>query len=232
MILMISLCMIVRNEEKFLGPCLESASPAVDEIIVVDTGSTDGTAGIAGDYDAKIFPFPWRDDFSAARNASLERAKGDWILVLDADEALEEGAAARIRDSAGGRIHCGFFMPLTNELDDGKRTTCSMVRLFVNRPEIRYRYLIHEQMLPDLTQYARRTGRPIGRLKAGIIHHGYQTQVMEKRDKIERNERLFEKQLHLYPRDLYSWYKYVEFLLSVLPVGVPALARQLTLGDG
>jgi glycosyltransferase involved in cell wall biosynthesis len=84
----LSLCMIVKNEEQHLTRCLLSVKPAVDEMIVVDTGSTDSTKDIARAFGAKVFDFPWTNDFSEARNFSLSKAFGDWILVLDADEVI------------------------------------------------------------------------------------------------------------------------------------------------
>ncbi len=80
--------MIVKNEEKHLVKCLRSVRDVVDEMIIVDTGSTDKTNDIAKVFGAKVFDFPWTGDFSAARNHSLEQATGDWILVLDADEVI------------------------------------------------------------------------------------------------------------------------------------------------
>ena len=86
----ISLCMIVRDEEAVLGRCLESVAPAVDEIIVVDTGSMDGTKAVAAAYTDLIFDFAWVDDFAAARNVSFAKATGDYILWLDADDVLQQ----------------------------------------------------------------------------------------------------------------------------------------------
>lgn len=86
----LSLCMIVKNEEKHLVRCLRSVRDVVDEIIIVDTGSTDKTVDIAKVFGAKVYDFPWTGDFSAARNQSLAHATGDWILVLDADEVIAE----------------------------------------------------------------------------------------------------------------------------------------------
>src|SRR5437667_7943437 len=82
----LSLTMIVRNEEATLAACLSSAADLVDEIVVVDTGSTDGTKEVAARFGARVFDFPWRDDFAAARNESLSHARGNWILWLDGDE--------------------------------------------------------------------------------------------------------------------------------------------------
>jgi GT2 family glycosyltransferase/Tfp pilus assembly protein PilF len=84
----LSLCMIVKNEEKYLVQCLKSIRDIVDEIIMVDTGSTDKTMDIAKVFGAKLFDFPWTGDFAAARNHSLEQATGNWILILDGDEVL------------------------------------------------------------------------------------------------------------------------------------------------
>jgi GT2 family glycosyltransferase/Tfp pilus assembly protein PilF len=84
----LSLCMIVKNEEKYLLQCLKSVRDIIDEIIIVDTGSTDKTVGIAKVFGAKLFDFPWTGDFAAARNHSLEQATGNWILILDGDEVL------------------------------------------------------------------------------------------------------------------------------------------------
>ncbi len=98
----ISLCMIVRDEEDFLPDCLNSVLGAVDEIVVVDTGSTDSTLLIAAEFGARVFSFEWTDSFSEARNHALENASGDWILVLDADEVIAPKDAAKIRALADG----------------------------------------------------------------------------------------------------------------------------------
>ena len=94
----ISLCMIAKDEERYLGQCLDSVKSLVDEMIIVDTGSTDKTKEIAKKFGAKIYDFKWIDDFSAARNENLKHATKDWILVLDADEVLDKDAVKSIRD--------------------------------------------------------------------------------------------------------------------------------------
>lgn len=92
----ISLCMIVKNEEKVLSRCLESVKDAVDEIIIVDTGSTDKTKKIALDYTEKVYDFEWIDDFSAARNYSFSKATKDYILWLDADDIITAENSAKL----------------------------------------------------------------------------------------------------------------------------------------
>jgi glycosyltransferase involved in cell wall biosynthesis len=86
---LISLAMIVKNEAATLAHSLESVRALADEMIIVDTGSTDGTIDIAKSFGARIYHFEWRDDFAAARNESLKRCNGDWALILDADEAID-----------------------------------------------------------------------------------------------------------------------------------------------
>src|SRR4051812_11925913 len=93
----LSLCMIVKNESQWLRQALTSVKDLVDEIIIVDTGSEDSTVEIAKSFGAKIFSIPWENDFSKARNYSLEQATSDWILVLDADEVIEKTDHLKIK---------------------------------------------------------------------------------------------------------------------------------------
>ena len=94
----ISLCMMAKNEEKYLEQCLNSVKDLADEIIIVDTGSTDKTKEIAKKFNAKLYDFKWIDDFSAARNESLKHATKNWVLVLDADEMIDKEAVKAIKD--------------------------------------------------------------------------------------------------------------------------------------
>src|SRR3989338_8433001 len=102
----LSACLIVKNESLILSRCLESLRSFVDEIIVVDTGSTDNTMEIARSYDAQVKHFTWIDNFSAARNESLRHASGDWILYIDADEVVNVANAGKIRQVKIGRASC------------------------------------------------------------------------------------------------------------------------------
>ena len=88
----ISLCMIVRNEEEVLARCLDSVRAAVDEIVIVDTGSTDRTKEIASEYTEKIFDYKWCEDFSAARNFAFSKGHMDYLMWLDADDVLPEAS--------------------------------------------------------------------------------------------------------------------------------------------
>ncbi|MBI2656740.1 glycosyltransferase family 2 protein, partial [Candidatus Woesearchaeota archaeon] len=106
----ISLCMIAKNEEKFLEQCLNSVKDIVDEIIIVDTGSTDKTKDIAKKFNAKVYDFKWIDDFSAARNESIKHAAKDWILVLDADEILDEEGRKAIRELVNNKENDAYLL--------------------------------------------------------------------------------------------------------------------------
>ena len=106
----ISLCMIAKNEEALLASCLQSVRPILSEIIFVDTGSTDRTVQIAQSYVAKIIHEPWREDFAAARNISLEHATSDWILVLDADEVIAESDLPGLQALTKDRRVCSEFL--------------------------------------------------------------------------------------------------------------------------
>ena len=148
----VSLCMIVKNEEGNLPTCLESAADLVHEIVVVDTGSTDGTKDVAARFGARIFDFTWIDDFAAARNESLKHATCEWIFWLDADERLDEENRERlravIRDLKDENV--AFMMKQLSPVhgESAKTVVFNQARLFRNHPEIRWRYRVHEQILP------------------------------------------------------------------------------------
>lgn len=162
----LSLCMIVKDEEGFLERCLDSVKDIVDEIIIVDTGSKDSTKDIAKVAGAQLFDFAWNDDFSAARNFSLEKATSNWVLVLDADELLDNSGNDEVLKLINSREHClkdivGFKMEQRTYLpkSDGAGMTVDeavlsrdfvqqgqsrLVRLFKNHPKIRFRNKVHE----------------------------------------------------------------------------------------
>jgi tetratricopeptide (TPR) repeat protein len=240
----VSLCMIARDEERFLPECLARVRDAVDEIVLVDTGSNDRTVAIAESFGAKVLHSRWDDDFSAPRNLGLAAATGDWILVLDADEFVQDGGCRRIRELVERPEVLGYHLHFVNVYGHGKTMGVMMVRLFRNLPGVRYQNVIHEQVTPSL----QRLGAPLGLvLTAGDVeveHHGYTAEVMDQRGKNERNERLFRKQLAQTPDDIYSHYKYGDFLrrvpgrnvdarrlldrcLELILAGAPTLPREL-----
>ena len=142
----LSLCMIVRNEERNLGRCLDSVRNLGAELIVVDTGSTDATPKIASAYGARVIRFDFtRADFAAARNCALERASGRWVVALDADERLRPASLPLVCELAGRGENAGYYFQRLNR-EAGSETVRAdyVVRLFPNRPDYRYRGRVHE----------------------------------------------------------------------------------------
>jgi glycosyltransferase involved in cell wall biosynthesis len=142
----LSLCIIVKNEERTLARCLDSVSGLAPEIIVVDTGSTDRTPAIAAGYGAKVIPFDFAFvDFAAARNHALARANGRWILVLDADEILQPASLPLVQELIAGGENAGYYLQRLNHHATAQRPTSDyVIRLFPNQPSYRYRGRVHE----------------------------------------------------------------------------------------
>lgn len=142
----LSLCMIVKNEENNLQTCLDSVRGLANELVVVDTGSTDATPRIAIANGASVIPFDFTFvDFAAARNRALSHAGGQWILILDADETLDRASVPLIGELVARNENAGYYFARRNRCSDGeKSTTDYAVRLFPNRPHYRYRGRVHE----------------------------------------------------------------------------------------
>lgn len=189
----LSLVMIVKNESQVLERCLESVKSIVDEIVIVDTGSTDNTKEIALLYGAKVYDYEWRDDFSAARNFGLERATGNWRLILDADEHLDVGSGELIRDFIQSSKSIGAVR-IKNKFLDGNEVRYSYS--FASRilPKgVYYQGRIHEQVVSSLP----RVRTPI------LVHHdGYYMT-----DKFDRNVGILRQVLKEQPSDPYILYQ-------------------------
>lgn len=181
--------MIVRNEEGNLGACLESAAGLFDEIVVVDTGSTDRTVEVARALGAVVFPFPWVDDFSAARNASLAHATGDYAFWLDADDRIEPPARerlGRLLDRLGGTPSAYLMRCSCDPGPDGSGgAVVDHIRLFPLRADIRWVNRVHEQILPAL----KKGGVGLARADVTIRHVGYSDPDLRRR-KLDRDQRL------------------------------------------
>ena len=138
--------MIAKNEERDLPKCLDSVRGPAGELIVIDTGSTDGTADIAARYGAQVIPFDFTiADFAAARNCAIAHARGPWILMLDADETLDSASVPAIEKLVAEDRHAGYFLERVNRsAETEKPFTDHVVRLFPNRPHVRYRGRVHE----------------------------------------------------------------------------------------
>jgi glycosyltransferase involved in cell wall biosynthesis len=163
--------MIVKNEKENLPRCLASAQPYVDEIVVVDTGSEDGTPEIAAKYGAKVSYFEWIDDFAAARNYAISQASGDWILMPDADEEIIVDSDIFLDQLTSPHDIIAYSVALT-EANDQRMTPAYLIRLLRNLPDLKYVGRFHEQPR-DQNQCIR--GNKIGNLESiRILHYGYE----------------------------------------------------------
>jgi glycosyltransferase involved in cell wall biosynthesis len=190
----VSLCMIVKDEEAMLPRCLAAVADVVDELIVVDTGSTDRTVAIAESFGARVLHHEWDGDFSAARNVSLDAATSDWLLYLDADEVLVDGDGPRLRELLGHTWREGFFLTETNhvgELEDGASVAHNALRLFRNRPEYRFEGRVHEQFAHRLPAFPER----LEHSQVRVEHFGYLGAVRDAKEKSRRNLELLERQI-------------------------------------
>ncbi len=180
----ITLSMIVKNEENYLRECLESVKDVVDEIVIVDTGSTDRTLEIAKEFSAKIFHFEWVNDFSAARNYALSKSTGDWILYLDADERLSAESIDILKKEVQTSEKLGINC-LVKSFDQNDKISQSMryTRLFKNNPSLKFSGKVHEQIEPSLKE----NNYKIINSNIEIIHKGYGINKEELKEKAERN---------------------------------------------
>lgn len=185
--LKISACAIVKNEAENLPRWLACVKALADELIVVDTGSTDRTVEIAQTAGAHVYSFPWRNDFSAAKNFAIQKARGSWIVFLDADEYFSEEDIPRVR----AHIHrfdkeertAGFLCPLVNIDVDCGNLICSggiQIRVFRRHPDLRYQGTVHEQLTSQRSTWNVPTVKDVK-----IWHTGYSSSIM--RTKLERN---------------------------------------------
>jgi tetratricopeptide (TPR) repeat protein len=178
-----------------LADCLTSVSDTVDEIVVVDTGSTDESKAIASTFGARLLDVPWTDDFAAARNAGLDAAQGRWILYIDADERLRDAGA-----------------PLRAQLDTTDAIACTVLfhqrigwtayrehRLFKNDPRIRFEGAIHETLRPSFAA----VGGRIDDSGAAIDHIGYEG---DRTRKWKRNLPILEREVRRWPDRIYLWH--------------------------
>jgi len=191
----ISLCMIVKNEEKVLERCLRSAAHLVDEVIIVDTGSTDKTKEIAATFTSNIFDFTWIDDFSAARNFAGSKASGDWIVVLDADEYVDEDNFEIFiqelkEDQNQFDAYSAKILNFTGNFGESLIQN-NHDRVYKNNNEIMYYRKIHEQ-------FKHITNKPLNIKKSSLLifHSGYLNQVVQEKDKGSRNSELIGNEMN------------------------------------
>ena len=201
----VSLCLIARDEEATIGAAIKSVLALVDEVIVVDTGSRDNTRIIAEGYGARVLEVPWIDDFSAARNAGLNEAVCDWVLVLDADESLQPCRPVEFQRYLHDPRAAGYRMRIVSPREETHPAGRRPVRLFRNSPEVRYRFPIHEQITPALEDWARPQGLVVQDTPLVIVHDGEEPERRARRR--DRNLRILHGALESHPSEPYFPYR-------------------------
>lgn len=193
----VSAIILTRDSQRTIEACLQALKPAVDSIIVVDTGSTDDTVQIAKDNGARVYRFEWRDDFAAARNFGDSLAVTEWVIQVDSDEILREEDTDKIRKL------CVQFrktikstvvgIQIINKV--GEIVQVDIASRLYKRSVFVWQGIIHEQLIT-------RRGEPAFMVasEAGLLHDGYDPEKVNVRDKIiSRNIRMLKKELEQKP---------------------------------
>ncbi len=189
----LSACMIVKNEEKFLPQCLASIKHAVDEIIIVDTGSTDNTVEIAQSFGAKVYHHPWRNSFSEARNHSLSYAACDWVLQIDADETLEEYDIPLLHRLIHADSYNAILVAIYSEIPSGQ-SKHYFTRVF-RRGKAHFEGIVHNQLLFEGDAF---------QSEIRLYHYGYNLPENEMQKKYKRTGDLLREQLAENPNNLFA----------------------------
>ncbi|MGL4849055.1 MAG: glycosyltransferase, partial [Clostridium sp.] len=199
----LSVCLIVKNEEKNLPRCLRSVKDLVQEIVVVDTGSVDRTKEIALEYGAKVVDFVWCNDFSAARNLSIDNATGDWILFLDADEEMPRDDLIQLINMIKTEKKAeAYFLRMVNFIKGQDIGSAIVLRAFKNRPEYRFVGKLHEQIINSIEDKAGLEA--IVPTQVRIFHYGYDPDIVDSDAKSKRNLEI----LLAYPEEKKDGYYY------------------------
>lgn len=178
--------MIVKNEEKNIKRCLDSIESIADEIIIVDTGSNDETLNICSNYNAKVINHKWNNDFSEARNVSLEYATKDYILFLDADEEISKEDLEKLKALLSSKkLAEGYFFRLTNIINGIEVGEYVVFRFFKNKKKYRFRGKVHEQIANCIRKHNK--DKCIENIDIKIYHYGYDPNKVNIESKYKRN---------------------------------------------
>lgn len=197
---LLSACLIMRNEEQLLPRCLSSLKGFVDEICVIDTGSVDRSVDIAESFGARVSVQAWSGDFSAARNASLAQATGQWLLIIDADEALHPEDGPRLRELLAASQQEAYFVQVLSYVGEEQvdhLVRHQVVRLIRNRPAYRYQGRVHEGL--DLSS----AGKAVAFCDIRLLHYGYLQRIKQQKGKGARNLELLLEALEADPDNPY-----------------------------
>ena len=223
--------MIVKNEQASLPQTLTSVKDIVDEMVVLDTGSTDQTVEIAREFGAKVYQFEWCDDFSAARNEALKYVQGKWVLVLDADEVLTAEIVPEIKQAIKSDRHLVINL-IRHEVGAAQSPYSLVSRLFRNHPEIRFSRPYHAMVDDSVEQLLQREPQwqVISLPTVAMLHYGYQPEAIAALDKYNRARTAMEGFLANHPNDAYVCSKLGALYIQMNQVseGVELLKRGLS----
>ncbi|NJK40696.1 MAG: tetratricopeptide repeat protein [Acaryochloridaceae cyanobacterium SU_2_1] len=200
----LSLCMIVKDEALRLHDCLSSVEALVDEMVVLDTGSTDGTVAIATQAGARVYHYCWCDDFAAARNQALQYVQTDWVLVLDADETLVEDIIPQIQGAIAQPDYLAITL-LRQEVGAAQSPYSMVSRLFRNHPQIQFVRPYHEWIDESVLALQQQEQHwQIGYLPGiALKHTGYQADIIARQHKHQRACKMMAAALVQQPQDAY-----------------------------
>jgi len=231
----LSLCAIAKNESAFLPQCLNSVKDVVDEMVVLDTGSSDRTPEIARQLGAQVYHFDWNNDFATARNESLKYATGDWVLVLDADETLAPEMIPEMKQAMETDRY--LLINLVRQEIGATQSPYSLVsRLFRNHPDIRFEHPYHAMVDDSVTRILQQEPDQwaVGSLAGvAILHSGYQPGTIAARNKLETAKQILEQYLSTHPDDAYTCSKLGALYVQMGEVtrGMELLQLGLAVGD-
>lgn len=230
----VSACMIVKNEEELLPGCLDSIRNWVDEIIIVDTGSTDSTVEIAESYGAKVFHQSWEGNFSKHRNYSLEHATSDWIFIIDADERFVEEDLPQLRRLINDDEYDILSINVFNVYGNNEELTTFLpsVRFWRRKVNLRYEGIVHNLLRLGEDQ-------PVLRAAVRLKHLGYSLDAEKMNKKYIRTKTLLEKQLQENPDNFFALFNYAQLLkgedqnyaIRNIPTIIESASRAVALTD-
>lgn len=212
----ISLSMIVKNESQHLYNCLNSVKNVVDEIVIVDTGSTDNTIEIAKSFNAKIFRYEWNDDFSAARNFALKNTTGNFLLYMDADEVLTEKSKQELVKLSQTIKKVGYLCTVKSiDHFTNNHNSIRYVRFFKNSDSIKFIGKVHEQITDSLLE----NNYEIIHSNIEILHYGYNISKEDKKLKAQRNLQLLLRDYNQGNKNAYQYFQIAQsfFILENYP---------------
>jgi tetratricopeptide (TPR) repeat protein len=219
----VSVCMIVKNEEKLLDKCLNSIEDFADEIIIVDTGSSDNTVEIAKRHGAKVYFHEWENDFSKARNFSLSYAKTEWIFIMDADEELVVEDIPVLKEIMRQKDYNMISINVYNLGPEGSSISSFLpsIRMFRRTTGAKYEGIVHNQLKFDEER------EKVLRVNARIKHYGYGLDAESMKRKVARSKKLLLKQVAENPDNFFAHFNLAQLYRGESPNPSPEVCHKI-----